>query len=1233
MLDPAMSFGSLDSQSIEISEYISNKEGGTYGAVDDTSTIREPQTSASPGADVIILDSTLEHIQALQKSISPGYEIISINSIEDGIQQISSAIADFQAIDSLHVIAHGGPGYLKLGNSYLSYASLPDYKDDLLGWAKSFTEEADVLLYGCNVAANAIGQDFVRQLSDWTGADFAASADWTGSSELGGDWNFEFSTGNIESCSPFDDATLATQQDILLAYERVNEGLLALYTFDAGTGEIVYDSSGIGPALNLSITNPENVFWGDGTLTVDGNTLISSTVPATKLYSSISNSNALTIEAWIAPQNTNQSGPARIATLSSNTVNRNFTLGQDKNQFNVRLRTTTTGKNGLNPSLYSPAESLNTDLTHVVYSWDINSGAKIFVDNQLVASDAILGDSSSWNENYKFALANEFTGDRPWQGTFDLVAIYGQAFDANEVTQNFLAGPQGLHTANNAPEAISDEFSISEDAVGIALDVLDNDFDVDGDSLIITEISPVNQGGTATINETKDMLFYTPMADFVGTETFTYTISDGHGGTSEESITLLVANTNDAPTALPDNFYVNSNSSENLLSVLDNDTDIDDKDRIFITSVGAPDNGGVITISDTQDSLLYTPASGFVGTETFLYTIQDEIGEVSTSTVAVEVSESIVFPEDAGILNVLSFGAIPDDGIDDTTAIQAALDFQANGNRIVYLPAGTYLISDRLDWPQGNRGGLEQKRTILQGEGRDLTTIRLMDNIPGYQDPEAPKALIWTGTGPAQRFRNAIRDLTINAGTGNPGAIGVQFIANNQGGIRNVAITSEDGQGRVGLDMKYTDEIGPLYVKGLHIEGFDYGIQTYWQTASITFEDVSLENQNVLGWENSGQAVFIRGLHSRNAVTVLKNVKDRPSSVTLIDANLVGIGDASNRPAILNQKSMFLRNIQTTGYQMLVKHDDKGRGNEPGIFAPDIDEWLSHGEAPLSLFDSPNVSLDLLIEDIPELAWDPLSQWVSPLEFGGFPNDNEDDTAAIQAAIDSGATTVYLPNGRWLIEEELILRQNVKRLLGTEARLQSNSKTKLVFEEGEQPVVWLERLDMRGDIDIVHASSRTLVLSSLVMSGRYSNTGTGDLFIEDVVGGPFYFKDQNVWARQLNPETDTQVTADAAKIVNDGGHLWILGLKTERPGTIIQTMNGGQTEAIGGFIYSTGGEKIDPAFINKDSSLSLAGVGERNFNGNPFVIWVEETRNGETQILPASKPLGILYVGYESKSD
>ena len=132
--------------------------------------------------------------------------------------------------------------------------------------------------------------------------------------------------------------------------------------------------------------------------------------------------------------------PARIATLSTDIGNRNFTLGQAGDDYNVRLRTTTTGNNGVATTVSSQGGLLNTQLTHVVYSRSSDGEASLYIDNNLVASETIDGDFSNWDENYRLGLGNEFNGSRPWLGSLDMFAVYNQAFDASEVEQNFLVG-------------------------------------------------------------------------------------------------------------------------------------------------------------------------------------------------------------------------------------------------------------------------------------------------------------------------------------------------------------------------------------------------------------------------------------------------------------------------------------------------------------------------------------------------------------------------------------------------------------------------------------------------------------------------------------------------------------------------------------------------------------------------------------------------------------------------
>lgn len=254
-----------------------------------------------------------------------------------------------------------------------------------------------------------------------------------------------------------------------------------------------------------------------------------------------------------------------------------------------------------------------------------------------------------------------------------------------------------------------------------------------------------------------------------------------------------------------------------------------------------------------------------------------------------------------------------------------------------------------------------------------------------------------------------------------------------------------------------------------------------------------------------------------------------------------------------------------------------------------------------TLFNAPESAFELPVFETPEVPWDNLSDWVSPQS---TPNDGLDDTAAIQAAIDSGASTVYLPNGVWDLNGTVELRNNVQRLVGTEATLTGNGTIKVV--EGNSDTIFIDRLEA-GSISLVQDSTRTMVMSNLIID-EYFNTaqGTGDLYIQDVSGGPWTFTNQNVWARQINPET-----VETPRIKNDDSNLWIFGYKTEDEGTLIETVNGGKTELYGAYILNgTFGEV--PAFINNESSLSYVSASFRSFDGDPIPIGVEETQNLET---------------------
>jgi hypothetical protein len=222
--------------------------------------------------------------------------------------------------------------------------------------------------------------------------------------------------------------------------ERVTNGQQVLYTFEEGSGTTVRDISGVGTPLNLTIENAATTTWTPGGLAITGTTLIASAGAATKVIDAVQASNALTIEAWLIPANTTQKGPARIVSLSQDPYLRNFTLGQNRASYDMRLRTAATDSNG-RPSLRTADGSLVNTLTHVVYTRDTSGLAKLYLDGVEQAGTTVAGAISNWDPDQRLALANELTGDRPWLGELQLVAIYDRAITAAEIEQNYLAGP------------------------------------------------------------------------------------------------------------------------------------------------------------------------------------------------------------------------------------------------------------------------------------------------------------------------------------------------------------------------------------------------------------------------------------------------------------------------------------------------------------------------------------------------------------------------------------------------------------------------------------------------------------------------------------------------------------------------------------------------------------------------------------------------------------------------
>jgi Ca2+-binding RTX toxin-like protein len=164
--------------------------------------------------NIIFIDTRVPDYESLTANIQPDTEVVILDPTKDGITQITESLFGKQ-YDSLHIVSHGSAGSLQLGSNYLNSGNLSQYQSQLQQWKTALTEEADILLYGCDVAAGETGVNFVQQLSQMTGADVAASNDLTGNAALGGDWDLEVKTGSIEAGLAFSSASVESYSSVL----------------------------------------------------------------------------------------------------------------------------------------------------------------------------------------------------------------------------------------------------------------------------------------------------------------------------------------------------------------------------------------------------------------------------------------------------------------------------------------------------------------------------------------------------------------------------------------------------------------------------------------------------------------------------------------------------------------------------------------------------------------------------------------------------------------------------------------------------------------------------------------------------------------------------------------------------------------------------------------------------------------------------------------------------------
>jgi PKD repeat protein len=283
---------------------------------------------------------------------------------------------------------------------------------------------------------------------------------------------------------------------------------------------------------------------------------------------------------------------------------------------------------------FSPSETGDFDVFMWWSSWPSRSTSiPVDIQHQGGTSRVVINqlqNGGQWNKLGTYAFQ---------KGTTYKVTLTSQKYPTSTCADAVRFTSAGA-PPNNPPVANDDSYTVNQNSSNNPLAVLSNDSDPDpGDTLTVSAVGTPNHGGSVVINATSDGVVYTPAPGFIGIETFTYTVQDSGEATDQAMVTVTVNEVvvNRPPVANDDTYTVNENSVNNALAVLSNDSDPDSGDTITISAVGTPNHGGSVVINAPKTGLVYTPASGYSGIETFSYTIRDVAGATDTATVAVTV--------------------------------------------------------------------------------------------------------------------------------------------------------------------------------------------------------------------------------------------------------------------------------------------------------------------------------------------------------------------------------------------------------------------------------------------------------------------------------------------------------------------------------------------------------------------------------------------------------------------
>ncbi|MBW4514419.1 MAG: DUF4347 domain-containing protein [Timaviella obliquedivisa GSE-PSE-MK23-08B] len=492
-------------------------------------------SAIAPVKSLVFIDAAVVDYQSLIDGLVPGTEAIVLDPAQDGVEQMTATLANRSDIQSVHIVSHGSSGSLQLGAATLNGESIDRYQAQLQGWRSALTEDADILLYGCNVAAGDTGAAFIQQVRQLTRAEIAASAQPTGNPALGGDWELEITTKSMLMPQAF-------LPEVLEAYPFV----LAPPELSGNDRAAILGAPG-DPAW---LTDVVNKVQATGLFSLVDSFKVGGTGAVTPTLAQLQNYGSILVFSDTGFQN---------ATLLGDTLANYVDSGRGVVVSTFALGGGATLGGRWNTGGYSPVV-IGGSSTGTATLGTIFNPAHPIVQGVSSFSGGTSSYRATGTANPSATVVANWSDNR-------LLAVDLQTFNGGIVGLNFYppsstvrgdfwnAATQGALLMGNALEYIGGSAvrsTATEDAVSYNINLLANATDPDGDPLNVSNLILASGNATGVTVIGNDLSVSPSAYNFLSSGqseiiNYSYNIIDGNGGSIAQTAKITITGLNDAP--------------------------------------------------------------------------------------------------------------------------------------------------------------------------------------------------------------------------------------------------------------------------------------------------------------------------------------------------------------------------------------------------------------------------------------------------------------------------------------------------------------------------------------------------------------------------------------------------------------------------------------------------------------------------------------------------------------